>query len=370
MFDSRSVMGLSTWWFAAACLFVFSACGGTVRSSGNETGGGGSESGGTAGTAGRGGRSSGGSAGTKSCGASLTRCGSACVDTQSDDSHCGACFSACTTGVPCVNSTCQISSGNGGSNGGCSAGLTYCSNFSRCLDVRTNPFACGSCYSPCSNSEACVDGRCVPGTCFNGLTDCSGSDAGYGCADLTVDRNNCGSCGHACGIYESCQDGQCIPPVCSLPYEYCVNSGCTDTTTDLSSCGRCGHGCAGGPIFDYTGYVCTNGQCACAPLANKCGTGCSTQFWYCPPTGSMASPMDICTQLARNAYEQCACKNCLAQVTSCAKSTACMNAMDCSIPSLCSGCSQTFTSCTDQTGKTDPLADDLVNCMNTSCAAP
>jgi hypothetical protein len=211
----------------------------------------------------------------------------------------------------------------------------------------------------------------VSGTCFNGLTDCSASSGFPDCADITKNSNHCGACDVACGTYETCQDGKCTPPVCSVPYQYCPASGCTDVTTDITSCGRCGNSCTGGSVFDYSAYGCTNGACGCAPLANKCGTSCSTQFWYCPPPEFSGSPADYCSQTARNPYEQCACKNCIAEVTTCAKSSACINAMDCSLPSICVGCGGSiFSSCGDQQGNTNPLADALINCMNANCAAP
>jgi hypothetical protein len=370
MFDSRSVVGFRVWPLAVAFCFALPGCGGTVRGGPTEVGdggpGGSSGSGGvrSTGKGGGAGRSTGGSA--TRCPAPLTWC-NGCVDTQISPNHCGACFSGCTSGTDCVNGTCQSTSPPSG----CSDGQTYCSNFSRCIDTRTNAFACGSCHTPCTNSEACVDGRCQPGTCFPGLTDCGGLDGSPRCVDVMVNHNHCGACGNACGSYENCQSGKCIPPECSLPYVYCRNSGCTDTMSDVSSCGACGNSCTSGAVFDYSAYACTNGTCGCAPLANACGSGCSTQFWFCPPPGFSGAPADLCIQTARNNYQRCACKGCLAEITACATSSSCINSMDCSLQNVCVGCGdQTFPACSDQQGQTDPLADKLVTCMNVTCQTP
>jgi hypothetical protein len=123
-------------------------------------------------------------------------------------------------------------------------------------------------------------------------------------------------------------------------------------------------------MFDASPYSCTNGKCGCAVTANPCGGGCASQFWYCPPSGFSGSALDLCLQTVRNAYDRCACNNCLAEVTSCAASTRCINEMDCSLPSVCAGCGQTFTACTDQQGQSEPLADKLIACMNAACATP
>jgi hypothetical protein len=367
-------MSVFRWPFAVVCSLVLLSCGGTVRPGGRETGDGGPENGGTSGTTGKGGtggqagRATGGTGGaTKACPSPLTRCGGSCVDTQTNSSHCGACNAACTSGVSCVNGSCQSAPS------GCPAGQTFCQipfSNARCIDLQTNSFACGSCSTPCVNSEECVNGQCIPGTCFPGLTLCAAVDGSSRCADLSVDRNNCGACNNQCGPAESCQQGKCIPPDCGFPYVYCRETGCVDATSDVANCGKCGNSCAGGTLFDYSAYSCTNGTCGCAPLANICGSGCASQFWYCPgpPT---STPADVlCMQTARNAYQRCACKNCLAEVTSCSTDPSCVNAMDCSLPNVCIGCDQTFTPCTDGQGQPNPLAEKLIACMNSTCKTP
>jgi hypothetical protein len=48
-----------------------------------------------------------GSCASDPCGAGLTRCGIACVDTSSDRSNCGACNAACAKAQSCVGGTCE-----------------------------------------------------------------------------------------------------------------------------------------------------------------------------------------------------------------------------------------------------------------------
>jgi hypothetical protein len=48
-----------------------------------------------------------GSCASQPCGKGLTRCGTACVDTSSDATNCGACNSYCTKAQKCVKGACQ-----------------------------------------------------------------------------------------------------------------------------------------------------------------------------------------------------------------------------------------------------------------------
>jgi hypothetical protein len=201
-------------------------------------------------------------------------------------------------------------------------------------------------------------------------TPCVGRDGVSQCPNFDFDGLNCGSCNHVCGDGESCQNGKCIPQDCGGS-TFCGNSGCVDTSNDPAHCGGCNKGCMGGAAFDYTAYTCTNGACRCAPLANPCGKGCASDFWYCPAPDFQGSAADLCTQSSRNSYERCACKGCLAEVQACSGSTTCVNSMDCTLRSLCVGCTPTFPSCGDTSqGAVDPLADKLTACLNAQCASP
>jgi hypothetical protein len=47
-----------------------------------------------------------------------------------------------------------------------------------------------------------------------------------------------------------------------------------------------------------------------------------------------------------------------------------MNAMDCTLGNLCTGCDQVFYDCGDQNGNYDPVATPLTRCMNAQCRRP
>ena len=79
--------------------------------------------------------------------------------------------------------------------------------------------------------------------------------------------------------------------------------------------------------------------------------------------------MDLCVQTARDAFQQCACNQCLDLVTTCATDRACIGAMDCAISQRCVNCPQWFSSCPGWQG-TSPFADKLIECMNTYCITP
>jgi hypothetical protein len=364
---------------SAALLLVLPACGGTVQAGGNDSGrrgsgGSSTATGSTQGAAGSGARIAVGGAGVTGsagtagdCSPGLTRCRSGCVDLSSDGDHCGSCSSSCVTGASCDHGTCRSP---GTDPNGCTAGLTFCSSFHQCLDLQSNPFTCGSCGTPCLNGERCAGGVCQAGTCVEG-TACQGPDGSFHCSTLQSDASNCGACNHVCPGGQSCSGGQCAPISCG-GLAYCGDAGCQDTQSDALHCGGCDTTCTGGKVFDYYGaYTCTQGTCACAPLANPCGKGCATDFWYCPPLDFQGTPTNLCLQLARNSYERCACNGCLAEVQACSASPSCVNSMDCSLKKLCVGCQTPFEACSDiAQGTTDPLADKLQACLNAQCASP
>jgi hypothetical protein len=65
----------------------------------------------------------------------------------------------------------------------CPQTLTNCRGF--CVDVRTNPLACGPLCQVCPDDTDCCNGVCCPA----GQRCCGGT-----CIDLTADNDNCGGC--------------------------------------------------------------------------------------------------------------------------------------------------------------------------------
>jgi hypothetical protein len=116
------------------------------------------------------------------CVAGETCCGGLCVNTQTDDDHCGMCaMAACGTGLKCCDASCK--------------------------DLQHDEDHCGSCGQTCiAGTETC----------------CSG-----GCANLQLDNDNCGVCGKACPRGLQCCGGTC-----------------TSLQTDNNNCGTCGKACA------------------------------------------------------------------------------------------------------------------------------
>lgn len=117
------------------------------------------------------------------CKSGLTRCGTKCVNTKSDSTHCGGCNETCAGALICTNGACTTELG-------CQAGDQVClcegacpcpgSNNAGCsciTDVEGNPrcsnltlFICSTCTT---NAECGADKACFPaniGTC-----DCAGN---------------------------------------------------------------------------------------------------------------------------------------------------------------------------------------------------
>jgi hypothetical protein len=73
----------------------------------------------------------------------------------------------------------------------------------RCVDTRSDQNHCGDCGTVCKGGTICVDTECV---CPSGESDCPG-----GCVNLQTDPSNCGACGKLCiGISLRCVNGICI----------------------------------------------------------------------------------------------------------------------------------------------------------------
>jgi hypothetical protein len=99
----------------------------------------------------------------------------------------------------CTNGECQLT---------CGGGTTKCGT--TCVDTNTDENNCGDCGKTCVTGQNCVAGVCDL-VCGGGTTKCSGT-----CVQLNVDPNNCGSCGNSCGPTADCESGACVPK-CTVP---------------------------------------------------------------------------------------------------------------------------------------------------------
>jgi len=77
-------------------------------------------------------------------------CDDVCVDTQTNNDHCGECGAACTGEPECDAGTCTA----------CDGELTACGD--SCVDTNADEDHCGSCDGNCEDDETCVGGSCTP----------------------------------------------------------------------------------------------------------------------------------------------------------------------------------------------------------------
>ena len=84
-----------------------------------------------------------------SCQPGETDCSGECVDTNTDESHCGGCGLACAQGEACDSGVCTSP---------CQAGETLCSD--TCVDTNTDESNCGQCGLACALGDTCISGVC------------------------------------------------------------------------------------------------------------------------------------------------------------------------------------------------------------------
>jgi len=227
-----------------------------------------------------------------------TLCDGVCVDTTSDEAHCGACGNACAQATACVDGACcpagqiecdgactdpslrtscggcgvvcgddeacavtsrQSLAGGGAIDRygcvGCGEGETLCGD--ACVDLALDPRNCGACGNACPAGQVCADGACST-ACAEGMTDCDGV-----CRNLLGDGSHCGACGNACRSDQLCMGGTCG---CQLGRLDCDGT-CINPQIDPGNCGGCGNVCG-------AGQVCVDGMCRCGQGTVQCGSRC------------------------------------------------------------------------------------------------
>jgi hypothetical protein len=211
------------------------------------------------------------------CPSAQTCCGGACVEVQTNTSHCGACDRRCAA----ANSTSVCRAGACGL-GACTAPYADCDGdlANGCeTDTRTNVTACGACGAPCAarpNSTATCEAGACRYACAANFGDCDG-DASNGCeTDLRTTTSHCGMCGRACSLPNAtaaCTAGACAIATCASNFGDCngaASDGCeVDTRTSVAHCGSCGRACS----LPNATATCSAGSCAigsCASLYGNC----------------------------------------------------------------------------------------------------
>jgi hypothetical protein len=154
-------------------------------------------------------------------------CDNACVDTQSNAKHCGACGAAIADGQICSMGAAVRADVGCGMRTLCNGG---------CVDTNTHPLFCGGCDVACETSQRCAMGRCE---CGAPLKNCAGV-----CRECCTNSD--------CPGDRTCSEGVCVLH-CAAPFSQCKDD-CVDLKTDAKNCNTCGNDC--GP-----GGTCANGSC-------------------------------------------------------------------------------------------------------------
>ncbi len=181
------------------------------------------------------------------CPSSTTRCGTACVDTSTNQDHCGACDQACAD-VPNGQGICQ----QGRCETACDEGFERCGD--TCVDLSHDPDNCGrcgyGCVVPTFGVATCAAKRCGI-ECREGFIDCDAS-----CIDPATNPDHCGGCGVRCTDAEVCSNGACVG-VCPTGTT-ASGSSCVHTATNVANCGSCGDVC---PVTPNGAASCSGRKC-------------------------------------------------------------------------------------------------------------
>ncbi|MBL8679311.1 MAG: hypothetical protein JNK05_09110 [Myxococcales bacterium] len=229
------------------------------------------------------------------CGAGETSCGGRCVNTQTDAMNCGACGTACASGMACMAGRCQAT---------CDMGTMRCG--SSCVDTATNAMHCGACDMACPSrpnaTSVCMGGACAI-RCGAGFADCDMNPAN-GCeVDTSTSVMHCGRCGNVCvgnNGTPSCSAGACSF-TCNAGFGDCDTNpanGCeVNTNTAQPHCGRCGNAC---PVPTGGSATCSAGTCGgtCPAGQTLCGTSCiNTQSdnMNCGACGTVCAGGMVCS---------------------------------------------------------------------------
>jgi hypothetical protein len=205
-----------------------------------------------------------------------------CESDLSDVAHCGSCTTACSPTEVCAPAGCTST---------CPVGLVKCGT--SCVDVNSNPSHCSNCTTSCpalANADpACSNGSCTI-ACHSGFADCDGNPRN-GCEALTVYYLDADKDGYGTSATTT--------QACTLPSGYSAAGGdCQDNNASVNPGDTNYYGTpyttpSGGSSYDYN----CNGveERATETLFQGCGGSCSggggylstacgsTTIGYCVP---------------------------------------------------------------------------------------
>jgi len=241
------------------------------------------------------------------CPMATIRCAGACVDTQTNPSHCGGCGVVCSlprATAACVGGRCRV--------GACNANAGDCDTNpdNGCeVDLLGDSAHCGRCGGACGTGRFCSNGACVtcgsagapacpPGGTCSGLTNCGGT-----CRDTATDTNHCGACNRGCvapsGGSVMCAGGSCVQS-CPSGQTVC-GTNCVDLSSDAANCGGCSRACR-------TDQTCAGGVCDCPSGRTRCGTACvdtQTDAANCGGCGRPCRARGACVASVCNEQRSC-----------------------------------------------------------------
>ena len=150
-------------------------------------------------------------AGQCACGVGRTRCGTACINTQTDAANCGGCGQVCPGLATCRGGECACDATCTAPQQvdsdrcvcvcpptGCPDGQSVDPETCACVDAPTEVITCGDMQTDAANCGACGQ------ACTSGEACCGGT-----CTSLKADRRNCGACGKHCRNGSRCRKGRC-----------------------------------------------------------------------------------------------------------------------------------------------------------------
>ncbi|MBK8168810.1 MAG: VCBS repeat-containing protein [Sandaracinaceae bacterium] len=219
-----------------------------------------------------------------------------CGDLNSDVHHCGDCSTDCTALpnvdgalVSCESGRCVLS-------GACAAGYSHCTGnpLDGCETDTSTATQCGDCTTACDMSApVCTRGTGGTYGCASGCGGLTPTRCGATCVNLDTDPIACGSCSHVCPSsdhgHATCSARAC-GIACDFGYHLCGSVCVSDAS--ILSCGTSCTTCPGAPPFAMA--TCDGASCGfeCQPGYNLCGGVCvaTNSVSACGPACLVCSP--------------------------------------------------------------------------------